>query len=209
EQTAPTGALRISHDTYRHVRGVFDVEPQAPIDVKGVDEPIATYLVMRAKPRAFRIATRGIEGVETRMIGRDAELEIIQDAFKSLYSEPGYRAITVVGEPGVGKSRLLYEFENWTEARPESFYLFQGRASPQAQSQPYGLLRDILGWRLQLSDTDGMQAAKEKIEAGIAPLFIDDDGPQMAQAHAHVLGHLVGLDFTDSQHVKGIVDDAK
>ena len=39
EQTAPAGALRISHDTYRHVRGVFDVEPQPPIAVKGVDEP--------------------------------------------------------------------------------------------------------------------------------------------------------------------------
>ena len=77
-------ALRISHDTYRHVRGVFDVEPQPPMAVKGVDEPIATYLVLRAKPRAFRVATRGIEGVETRMVGRDAELEQLQTAFQRL-----------------------------------------------------------------------------------------------------------------------------
>ena len=54
EQTAPPGGLRISHDTYRHVRGVFTVEPQPPLAVKGVDEPIATYLVLSAKPRAFR-----------------------------------------------------------------------------------------------------------------------------------------------------------
>jgi hypothetical protein len=59
EQSAPTGALRISHDTYRHVRGVFDVEPQPPMQVKGIDEPIVTYLVLRAKPRAFRVVTRG------------------------------------------------------------------------------------------------------------------------------------------------------
>ena len=70
EQSAPPGGLRISHETYAHVRGVFDVEPQPPLSVKGVDTPLRTYLVLRARPRAFRVATRGIEGVETRMIGR-------------------------------------------------------------------------------------------------------------------------------------------
>jgi class 3 adenylate cyclase len=121
EQTAPAGALRISHDTYRHVRGVFDVAPQPPIQVKGRDEPIVTYLVLRAKPRAFRVATRGIEGVETRMVGRDAELEQLQDLFKRLYRQGELTAVTVVADAGVGKSRLLYEFENWAEARAEAF----------------------------------------------------------------------------------------
>ena len=119
EQTAPAGTLRISHATYRHVRGVFDVEPQPPMVVKGVDEPVATYLVCGAKPRAFRVPTRGIEGVETRMIGRDAELARLQEAFTSLYAERRLAIVTVVAEAGVGKSRLLYEFDNWTETRPE------------------------------------------------------------------------------------------
>ena len=51
EQTAPAGALRISHDTYAQVRGLFEVERQEPLAVKGVDEPIQSYLVLRAKPR--------------------------------------------------------------------------------------------------------------------------------------------------------------
>ena len=71
EQTAPAGGLRISHDAYTQVRGMFEVERQAPMAVKGVDEPIASYLVLRAKPRSFRLGSRGIEGVATRMIGRD------------------------------------------------------------------------------------------------------------------------------------------
>ena len=209
EQTAPPGALRISHDTYRHVRGVFDVEVQAPITVKGVDEPIATYLVQRAKPRAFRVATRGIEGVETRMIGRDAELEQLQDAFRRLCTERRFLAVTVVAEAGLGKSRLLYEFENWAEARPDAFYIFKGRAQPQSQSQPYGLLRDILAWRLQMGDGDSMEVAKQKFELGIAPLFAADDGDDMAQAHAHLLGHLIGLEFSESKHIRGIREDAR
>ena len=166
EQTAPAGGLRISHDTYRHVRGVFDVEPQPPMAVKGVDEPVVTYLVLRAKPRAFRVATRGIEGVETRMVGRDAELEQLQDAFYRLCSGGTLAAVTVVAEAGIGKSRLLYEFENWAEAQPERFELFQGRADPQTQSQPYGLLRDMLAWRLQIADSDSMEAAKQQARGG-------------------------------------------
>ena len=210
EQTAPAGALRISHDTYAQVRGVFDVEPQPPIPVKGVDEPVVTYLVLRAKPRAFRVATRGIEGVETRMVGRDAELEELQEAFKRLYrGDARLDVVTVVAEAGLGKSRLLYEFENWAEARAEAFYIFQGRAQPQTQNRPYGLLRDILAWRLQIADDDSMADARRKIEQGIMPLFQAEDGDDLAEAHAHLLGHLVGLDFSESRHIRGIRDDGR
>ena len=209
EQTAPPGGLRISQDTYRHVRGMFDVEPQPALVVKGVDEPVVTYLVLRAKPRAFRMATRGIEGVQTRMVGRDAELHALQACFERVFSERTLVAVTVVAEAGVGKSRLLHEFEQWTESRKEAFYVFQGRADPQTQSRPFGLLRDVLAWRLQIADSDSMQVAKDKVERGIAPLFKADDGPELAQAHAHLLGHLIGLDFSDSPHIKGILDDPK
>ena len=209
EQTAPAGGLRISHDTYAQVRGLFDVEPQEPLAVKGVDAPVQTYLVLRAKPRSFRVGTRGIEGVETRMIGRDAELEALQDAFKRLFAERRLAAVTVVADAGIGKSRLLYEFENWSEARPERFFIFRGRATPQTQGQPFGLLRDILAWRFQIADDDSMEAARRKMEEGIAPLFVDDDGPDLAEGHAHLLGHLIGIDWRDSRHVKGILDDAR
>jgi class 3 adenylate cyclase len=209
EQTAPSGGLRISHDTYRHVRGVFTVETQPPLTVKGVNQPIVTYLVQRAKPRAFRIPSRGIEGVETRMIGRDAELEQLQEAFHALFRDRRLAAVTVVAEAGLGKSRLLDEFRTWSETRPERFKIFQGRATPQTQSQLYGMLRDVLAWRLQIADTDSMATAREKIEAGVSSLFVDDEGPEMAQAHAHLLGQLVGVDFSESPHVRPITGDPR
>ena len=209
EQSAPVGTLRISHDSYRHVRGVFDVAAQAPITVKGVTEPLLTYLVQRRKPRAFRVTSRGIEGVETRMVGRDDELEQLQAAFHRLYSQRTLAVVTVLGEAGVGKSRLLYEFDNWAEAQAQDFYFFQGRAQPLTQSQPYGLLRDILAWRLQIADSDSMALARQKFEHGLTPLFAAQDGDEMAQAHIHLLGHLIGIDFADSPHVKGIAEDGR
>ena len=81
EHAAPVGGILIGHDTYRLVRGIFDVLPQEPLSVKGKTEPVQTYVVLRAKPRAFRMATRGVEGVETRMVGRDAELDTLKNAY--------------------------------------------------------------------------------------------------------------------------------
>ena len=209
EQTAPAGALRISHDTYTQVRGLFEVDAQEPLAVKGVDAPVQSYLVKRAKPRQFRIGTRGIEGVATRMIGRDAELETLQAAYHRLFAQRTMAAVTVVAEAGIGKSRLLYEFEAWSEDRPESFSLFRGRATPATGMQAFGLLRDIIAWRFQIHDDDTVEAARQKMEAGIVPLFLHDDGPDLAEGHAHLLGHLIGIEWKQSRHIRGILEDPK
>ena len=74
EEAAPKGGILISHNTYRHVRGVFEVQSLGSIRIRGRVESVQVYLVQEAKPRAFRVATRGVEGVETRMVGREAEL---------------------------------------------------------------------------------------------------------------------------------------
>lgn len=209
EQSAPAGALRISHATYAQVRGVFDLTRQAPIEVKGVAEPMLTYLVQRRKPRAFRVASRGVEGVETRMVGRDAELKQLQSAYLRLHQQQCLITLTVAADAGLGKSRLLYEFLNWADSMPEPFLLFCGRARPSTQSQPYGLLRDILAWRLQIADSDSMQTAREKFEQGITPLFLNDHSASLAQAHSHLLGHLIGIDFSASKHIVGIQRDSE
>lgn len=209
EQTAPAGTLRISHDTYRHIRGRFDVVPQPPLPVKGVATPMLTYLVKAGRPSMFHMAGRGIEGVRTRMIGRDAELRQLQDAFKALYGQRQLRVLSVIADAGIGKSRLLYEFESWAAAQTQRFRLLRGRAHPLTRTQPYGLLRDVLARRLHITDSDSMACAKLKFEQGVAPLFAAADGHEAAQAHAHLLGHLMGLDFADSQHVSGIQGDGQ
>lgn len=209
EQSAPAGGLRISHETYSHVRGVFDVEAPPPVEVKGVAQPMQTYLVLCSKPRTLRAAARGIEGIHTRMVGRDAELEQLRNAFLHVVRNRRWLLVQVIGQAGLGKSRLLYEFENWAEARTESFYFFQGRAHASKRHQPYGLLRDVLLWRFRISDNDSPAQARSKLERSIAPLFSTDEGQALAQAHAHVLGHLIGMDFSDSPHVRSIRDDGR
>ena len=74
-----------------------------PLALKGKSELMQAYIVERSKPRAFRMATRGVEGVETRMIGRGAELDALESAFAGVAREKRAAIRLVIGEPGVGK----------------------------------------------------------------------------------------------------------
>ncbi len=209
EQTAPPGRLRISQDTWRLVRGTFEVEPQEAMTVKGLDQPLASYLVTRPRPRAFRVASRGIEGLETAMVGRDDELERLVDDCKRARTERRLVATTVVGDAGLGKSRLLHEFERSVAALVGDAPVLRGRAHPQMQGRPYALLRDVLWWHLQISDSDTMDSAKTQFEAGTRAVFATDGDAAMAEAQLHLLGHMVGLHYDDSPHLRGIRDDGR
>jgi predicted ATPase/class 3 adenylate cyclase len=204
QSAAPPGNLLISHDTYRHVRGVFTVDPQEPITAKGFPEPVPVYLVKEVKPRAFRVQTRGVEGVETRMVGREAELKYLQDALLTAMEEGEGHVVTVSGEAGVGKSRLLYEFQNWIELLPDVILFFQGRGRQEAQGLPYSLLRDVFTFRFQILDDDSGEQARRKIEAGFGEIFGDNGDGMM---RAHIIGQLLGFDFSASPHLKGVLND--
>lgn len=209
EQAAPAGGLRITANTYALVRGRFDVIAQDPISVKGVDTPVLSYLVVRSKTRAFHNAARGIEGVSTKMIGRDAQFQLLQGAFQRLHAVRKLSVVTIVADAGIGKSRLLHEFTTWAQIQPEICHMLHGRAIPPTQGQPFGLLRDMLARYFQIADDDTVPVARAKLERAIIPLFSTHDHAEEALAHAHVLGHLIGIEYLDSRHVKSILDDPK
>jgi len=205
ESAAPPGGLLISHDTYRHVRGLFDVEPQDPVQAKGFDEPVQVYRVLRLKPRAFRTYTRGVEGVETRMVGRESELKYLQDALLTAIEEGEGQVITISGEAGVGKSRLLYEFQNWIELLPPpAVRFFEGRGRQDAQGLPYGLLRNLFEFRFQIQEDESADAARQKLVGGLMEVFESIEDGEM---RAHILGQLLGFDFNTSPHLKGVLND--
>ena len=202
EQSAPPGRLRISHDTWRQVRGLFDASEQEPVRVKGVEQPLRSWLVERAKPRAFRAPTRGIEGIATRMVGRDAELATLGEAFATAAFERTLAAVTVAGEAGLGKSRLLAEFRQGLEEAEQPCWLLLARAHPRSALHPYGQLRDLLAWQVQIADTDSAELARDKFTRRLTPLFPDE-----GKAPVHVLGHLIGLDFAASPHLQDLLAD--
>ncbi len=198
ERACPLGGTLIAHDTYRHVRGIFDVQPHATLDFRGRAEPVAAYLVLQAKSRALRMPTRGLEGIETRMIGRAAEMLALQGAYEDAIEAGETRVVTIVGEAGVGKSRLLYEFDNWLELRPERILYFKGRATPNAQHLSNSLFRDLFANRFGILDSDSVAVALEKFRRGMDGALEPD--------LADVVGHWLGFDFSSSAAVSRLLD---
>ena len=207
EQAAAPGTILISHHTYQHVRGVFDVQPLDAIAAKGFPEPVPVYRVLGRKPRSFRTRRRGVEGVETRMIGRDAEMERLQTTFRGVVETGEAASIIVVGDAGLGKSRLLYEFENWIDLQPETVQLYRGRARLETQRLPYGLLRDVFVFRCGIYDDDAASAAREKLVDGFRAVFGQGDDVGDIERKAHLIGHLLGYDFSAGPHVRPLLGE--
>jgi len=205
EGLAEPGTVLISHHTYQHVRGVFDMQALPPVQVRGFAQPVPTYRILRPKARSFRTRRRGVEGIETRMIGRDAEMSRLQAIYTVLVEDGRGRVITVVGEAGLGKSRLLYEFENWGDLQPVNVQLYRGRARQETQQLPFGLLRDVFVFRCGIFDDDEPAAVRDKLVAGFRALLGDDT----AELSAHLVGHLLGYDFSASPHVRALQGDAR
>ena len=206
QTAAPTGGTLISHDTYQHVRGIFDVTVLEPITVKGKSEPIQVYTVNSIRPRAFRVATRGVEGIETRTIGREAELEKMKLAFEQTVEQRQFHLINIVAEAGTGKSRLLYEFTRWLDVQNQPIHLFKGRATQEMAQIPYALLRDIFSSSFGIQDHDSAGIARHKLEQGILSHIGEEESSTL---YAHFIGHLIGFDYSTSPHLKGILGDAR
>jgi class 3 adenylate cyclase/tetratricopeptide (TPR) repeat protein len=204
EHAAPVGGILISHATYRHVRSVFDVQPQPALIVKGKPEPIQVYVVRRARPRTIQALGRGMQGVQTPLVGRDADLGQLQDALQAIREQRRARMVTVVGEAGVGKSRLLAEFIEWIERSTGLAWLFRARAGQEPGHRPYALLRDLFAFRFQIQDSDRSAEARLKLEQGIAGFM-----GQAAAERVPFIGHLIGFDYSASPHLQGILDNAR
>jgi class 3 adenylate cyclase/tetratricopeptide (TPR) repeat protein len=198
EQSAPPGGLRISHDTWNQVRGLFEAEAQAPLPLKGIDTPMQTHLVRGALARGFAGVERGLQGLSTPLVGRQVELARLQALVTQARQSRSAQAITLVGDAGLGKSRLLRELVSGLPSEA-GCRLLASRSQPDSLLRPWGLLRDWLAAQFGIADTDPAETARRKVEDGLAPWFAE-----RGQAQAQLIGQLSGLDFGTSPHVRGL-----
>jgi class 3 adenylate cyclase len=203
EQAALAGTLRISMDAYRQVQSVVHVQEQPPLQVKGLDVPMRTFVVQGLRQRHLRGLRHGTDGAITAMVGREQELAGLHEAARAVLA-PGstVRAITVMGDAGLGKSRLLAEFQATWPPGLRSAAVWRAGSQPQGRDQPYGLLRDLLFWHVGVRDSHTQQQAQQAFAAALQPVFGDAADEQIA-----LLGQLIGLDYSASPFIAGILPD--
>lgn len=195
ERTAPAGGILISHDTYQLVRGVFETEPLGPVSIKGKSDPVQVYLVLGPRPRRSLLTGRGVEGVKTQMVGRDKEMALLQNAMETAVTIQTGQVITIIGEAGVGKSRLVQEFSDWIVNQKLEIPMFRGQSEQHTNQQPYALIRNMLSAHFDIQDSDPTHIVEKKLVQGIQQLT-QTPAPYL-QARAQTIGQLIGLNLGD------------
>jgi predicted ATPase/class 3 adenylate cyclase len=139
QTAADPGAIVITDDTYARVAPLVDVRDLGPVSVKGKSEPVHAYEVAGLKEVPGR--RRGIPGLHSPMIGRDGELQRLAAALAAARAGQG-RVAVVVGEPGIGKTRLIEEFR--AAAGDDGVGWVVGRGLSYGQNLAYHVLLDLV-----------------------------------------------------------------
>ena len=168
---APPGGILASADTYRYVRGVFDVVLQPPIILKGKREPVQAYLVQGAHPARFRIVNRGVAGLETPTVGRQDELKRIQQSFEHALNQRRVSWVQLIGLPGIGKSRLVAETRTMIESQAGAMPIMKARAHQGDEKQAYALVRRLWFDRFQIAADTPLAEAQARWVMGVHTLM--------------------------------------
>jgi class 3 adenylate cyclase/tetratricopeptide (TPR) repeat protein/ribosomal protein L40E len=159
ETNAKPGTVLVSADTYRMVRDFFKFELLGKIQVKGKEEPVESFLLLEASDVETRMGASVIRGL-TKFIGRQKEITTLKEAFEKAQSGSG-QVVGIVGEAGVGKSRLLLELR---VVLPEGTYTYlEGRCLHYGGSMAYLPILDILRVYFDVEEGDREFVIKKKI----------------------------------------------
>ena len=161
EQAARPGTVLVSADTQRLIAPLFEFEDLGPIEVRGKTQPVSAYRVISAKSEPGSL--RGIEGLRSPLIGREKEVETLRRVFDALKEGRG-GIVNVIGEAGLGKSRLIEEASaqlaqdtttpvHWIEAKGVSY----------DTGRPYGMFVTILRHTFGIDEKDPPETVHRKL----------------------------------------------
>jgi class 3 adenylate cyclase/tetratricopeptide (TPR) repeat protein len=188
---APPGRLVVGAETYWATRSVIAYEPVEPILAKGKRKPLAAWLALEALTAPAERAASAAP-----MVGRDRELELFRRSWESVITERRPDLVTVIGPPGIGKTRLTREFVGLVE--PSGTRVLRGRSLPYGGSSGYRAfsqqVKDVAG----IFETDPPADARAKLTATVTELCGSTDGPEVAD-HLAVLIGLGGDRVADRQ----------
>jgi predicted ATPase/class 3 adenylate cyclase len=187
QAAAPVDGVLVDETTYRATDRVIEFEEAEPVKAKGKADPV---VVWRALAPRSSLGVDVAQAPRTPLVGRDHELGLLRDALARVRREPAAQLLTLVGVPGIGKSRLVSEVLALVEAEPELTTWRQGRSLPYGEGLTFWALGEMVKAEAGILDTDPAEAAAAKLDRAVASLLGDD-----AEA-AWVAGHLrplVGL----------------
>jgi len=188
KDAAEPGQILVGETTYRTTRRSFEFQPLLSLTVKGINEPVHAYEVIKPLPKPEKI--RGIEGIRSEMIGRDKEFSELKECVDELLDGKG-QIVSIIGEAGVGKSRLVSELKGYLDVGTQhAVSLLEGRCVSIGESVGYWVFIDILRSYLEFSEQDSLDDRKKKIIDRMQSLF-----PQRWEEIVPYIGNLLSIRF--------------
>lgn len=175
EQTAQPGTVQISANTHKLVAPLFDLKDLGKIETKGKKEPVQIYQVLHPKAEPGRV--RGIEGLNAPLIGRDEEMHSLREVINELQQGRG-QIVSVMGEAGLGKSRLVTEVRKALEndgmlssenrKHTEGLLWLEGRSLSYETTTPYAPFTAMFNKHFQLRDDESDAEKYAQIEGKLS-----------------------------------------
>ncbi len=203
QSAASPDTILVGERTYFTTRNVFDFRPIAPLNLRGKGEPVTAWVVvgMRQLSQTIIQHPRGIEGLQSPLVGRDLELTLMHATYARVQAEQRPHLITLLGAPGIGKSRLVRDFIQREEdavrsAANDSRYglprVLHGRCPPYGEDITYWPLIEILRSLLQIGEGEHRDILEQRlidfVQAALSAANRSEDALEIASAISRSIG---------------------
>src|SRR6266511_4118760 len=170
QSVAPEMGVAVGLATYEATAAVFDYEELPPSALKGKAEPVRVFHAKASRAQFGADLTRKHEGP---FVGREIDLAILKGIFDRSVAARSVQLVTVVGEPGLGKSRLVAELFAYIDARPELVTWRQGRCLPYGEGITFWALGEILKAQTGILESDSPEEAADKRSAAVSAVIAE------------------------------------
>ncbi len=198
EQLAEPGAILVSGVTAHQVRGYVRLESVGPLHAKGIAEPVPAYKVLGLGPRRSPLEGLG-ERPLAEFVGRERDLADLHELLAQVAGGQG-QVVGIVGEPGVGKSRVIYEFRQSLAGRHVTYV--EGRCLSYGSNIPYLPVVDQLRNNCGISDADSPGLIADKVHFALQEVGLDPE--EGAPYLLHLLGLKEGTERIDALTAEAI-----
>ncbi len=213
QQAASPDTILVGERTYLATRNVFEFRELAPFHLKGKVDPVRAWVVQGIKWRSPIIIQhpRGIEGLQAPLVGRDLELTLIHATYARVQAEQRPHLITLLGTPGIGKTRLVHEFIEKEEEAVKSASsskqavsprVLHGRCPPYGEGITYWPLVEILRDLLQVRENEDREALEKRFYSFVYDTLteakLSEEAAEIANAIITSIGRGLSGDSSDT-----------
>ena len=164
---APVNGILVGEGTWRATRALFQYEEPEPVRVKGKAQPVPVWRLVGARSRfGVDVDQRPV----TPFIGRGAELDLLRRRYARTLQERSAQLVTVLGEPGVGKTRLIHEFARFIDDRQELVSWRQGRCLPYGDGITFWALGEVVKAQAGILESDPAAQVAAKLDGALQAL---------------------------------------